>query len=71
MRMTRMVPLLLVAALAACEAGSKYQGGDPDEQGAQGSEEKGINAAVNDTAPHRPGAGDPGDVSENKPENPN
>jgi hypothetical protein len=69
MRTMRIVPVLLLAgALAACEGASKYQGGDPDQQGAGQADERGNNTLANDTAPARPGAADPGDVSENKPD---
>lgn len=58
MRTARIFSILLVSGalgLGACEGASRHQGGDPDEQGLQGSEEQGRGAGVNDTTPHRPG----------------
>lgn len=50
--------LLLVASLgvAACEGASRNQQGNPDEQGAGSTPEKGQGTTANDTAPFRPGA---------------
>lgn len=47
--------LIALLALAACEAGSEAQGGDPDFQGNQQAEELGQGTEINDTTPHRPG----------------
>ncbi|HEX2203318.1 MAG TPA: hypothetical protein VHG91_08470 [Longimicrobium sp.] len=58
MRTARIFSTLLLSgtlALAGCEASSRHQDGDPDEQGLQASEEQGKGAGVNDTTPHRPG----------------
>ena len=59
MRSFRTLPAILAAALAlsACEGASRHQGGDPADQGRQGSEEQGVSTTINDTTPHRPGAG--------------
>ncbi|HEX8696392.1 MAG TPA: hypothetical protein VF746_28495 [Longimicrobium sp.] len=66
MRKLRTIPALaLVAALAAaCEAGSRHQGGNPDEQRAGGSPERGQGTIANDTAPARPGLPPPNTVSD-------
>jgi hypothetical protein len=58
MHKLRFVPILTLAAglaLAACEAGSKAQNGNPDAQGAGQSPERGQGTVANDTAPARPG----------------
>ncbi|HEX5727432.1 MAG TPA: hypothetical protein VFX98_18310 [Longimicrobiaceae bacterium] len=53
--MRRATFLLLVLALAGCEAGTRSQGGDADYQGSQQAEEMGQGTEINDTTPHRPG----------------
>lgn len=47
----------LLAGLAACEAASDAQGGNPDAQ--RGTPEKGQGTIIEDTLPHRPGSPDP------------
>lgn len=47
----------LALGVAACEAGSRRQGGDPDAQTGTSEQEQGT--IINDTTPHRPGGPDP------------
>lgn len=62
MRMMGTMALAGMLALAACEGASRSQGGDPDQQGAGQSPERGEGTVANDTAPARPGLGTPQQV---------
>lgn len=61
MRKLRIFPMIALGVVlaAGCEGGSRAQGGDPDQQGAGQTPEKGQGTAANDTAPHRPTQGTP------------
>jgi len=62
MRMMGTMALAGTLALTACEGASRSQGGDPDQQGAGQSPERGEGTIANDTAPARPGVGSPQQV---------